>query len=169
MSWLWHHWMMCKILFWRRTCCKGFFFGSPTWSMAERDREALISIWLAKMLWACSCYCGKVKFKGSFLEVKEKGKIWVSFLNHHHHHVVPPARISLTLSHHFSQLFIASGRSSGYILCPHIAAVCMFELVVLFLLGHMWGSIGVNHLWALPCFSSSVLHVTHRKIRIYGR
>ena len=32
---------------------------------------------------------------------------------HHHHHVVPLARISLTLSHHFSLSFIASGRSSG--------------------------------------------------------
>ena len=30
-----------------------------------------------------------------------------------HHHVVPPARISLTLSRHFSLSFIASGRSSG--------------------------------------------------------
>ena len=27
----------------------------------------------------------------------------------------------------------------GYIPYPHIAAVCMFELVVLLLLGHMWG------------------------------
>ena len=33
--------------------------------------------------------------------------------NHHHHHDMPPARISLTLSCHFSLLFIASGRSSG--------------------------------------------------------
>ena len=33
--------------------------------------------------------------------------------HHHHHHVVPQARISLTLSHHFSLSFIASGRSSG--------------------------------------------------------
>ena len=32
---------------------------------------------------------------------------------HHHHHVVPPARISQTLSRHFSLSFIASGRSSG--------------------------------------------------------
>ena len=32
--------------------------------------------------------------------------------NHHHHHVVPQARISLTLSHHFSLSFITSGRSS---------------------------------------------------------
>ena len=36
----------------------------------------------------------------------------------------------------------------GYILYPHIAAVCMFELVVLLLPRHMWGSIGVHHLWA---------------------
>ena len=34
-------------------------------------------------------------------------------LCHHHHHVAPPARISLTLSRHFSLSFIASGRSSG--------------------------------------------------------
>ena len=47
----------------------------------------------------------------------------------------------------------------GYILYPHIAAVCMFELVVLLLLGHRWGSIRVHHLWTRPCFSSSVLHV----------
>ena len=44
----------------------------------------------------------------------------------------------------------------GYILCPHIVAVCKFELVILLLHGHMWGSIGVHHLWARPCFSSSV-------------
>ncbi len=51
---------------------------------------------------------------------------------HHHHHVVPPARISLTLSRNFSLSFIAS----GYIPYPPIAAVCMFELVVLLLLGY---------------------------------
>ena len=33
--------------------------------------------------------------------------------HHHHHHVVPQARIALTISHHFSLSFIASGRSSG--------------------------------------------------------
>ena len=37
--------------------------------------------------------------------------IWEN--SHHHHHVVPLARISLTLSRHFSLSFIASGRSSG--------------------------------------------------------
>ena len=47
----------------------------------------------------------------------------------------------------------------GCVPYPHIAAVCMFELVVLLLPGHMWGSIGVHHLWFRPCFSSSVLHV----------
>ena len=47
----------------------------------------------------------------------------------------------------------------GYILCPHIAAVCKFGLVVLLLLGHMWGSIGVSHLRARPCFSSCVRRV----------
>ena len=35
------------------------------------------------------------------------------YFYHHHPHVVPPARISLTLSRHFSQSFIAFGRSSG--------------------------------------------------------
>ena len=33
--------------------------------------------------------------------------------DHHHHDVVPLARISLTLSRHFSLSSIASGRSSG--------------------------------------------------------
>ena len=47
----------------------------------------------------------------------------------------------------------------GYIPNPHRAAVCMFELIILLLLGYMWGSIGVHHLWARPCFSSSDLHV----------
>ena len=47
----------------------------------------------------------------------------------------------------------------GYILCPHIVAVCKFVLVVLLLHIHMWGSIGVHHLWARPCFSSSVPRV----------
>ena len=45
----------------------------------------------------------------------------------------------------------------GYIPYPHIAAVCMFELVVLLLLSHMRGSIGVHHWWVRLCFSTSVL------------
>ena len=42
----------------------------------------------------------------------------------------------------------------GYIPYPHIGSVCMFALVVLLLLGHLWGSIRVHHLWARPCFST---------------
>ena len=62
-------------------------------------------------------------------------------------------------------LATSSNRSSplaglqGYIPYPHIAAVCIFKLVVLLLLGHMRVSIEVHHLWARPCFSSSVLCV----------
>ena len=40
----------------------------------------------------------------------------------------------------------------GYIPYPHRAPVCRFELVVLLLLGHVRGSIGVHHLWARLCF-----------------
>ena len=75
---------------------------------------------------------------------------------YHHHHVVPPAQISLTLSRHFSYHSSPLAGLQGYILCPHIAAVCKFALIVLLLLGHMWGSIRVHRLWARPCFSSSV-------------
>ena len=49
----------------------------------------------------------------SFL--KKKKYIYIYIYHHHHLHVVPPALISLTLSRHFSQSFIASVRSSG----PH--------------------------------------------------
>ena len=47
----------------------------------------------------------------------------------------------------------------GYILCPHIVAVCKIVLVVLLLHIHTWGSIGIHRLWARPCFSSSVPRV----------
>ena len=59
----------------------------------------------------------------------------------------------LPIIHRLRQVF------KHYIPYPHIAAGYMFELVVLLLPGHMWGSIGVHHLWACPCFSSSDLHV----------
>ena len=67
-------------------------------------------------------------------------------MHHHYHHVVPPARISLTLSRHFPYRSSPLAGLLGYIPYPHTAAVCMFQLVVLPLLGHMWGSIGVHHL-----------------------
>ena len=78
---------------------------------------------------------------------------------HHHHHLEPQARISLTLYRHFSYHSSPLAGLQGYIPYPHIAAGCMFELVVLLLPGDMWGSIGVYRLLARPCFSSSDLHV----------
>ena len=80
------------------------------------------------------------------------------YSNHHHHHVVPLAWISLTLATSPYHSSLLAGLQ-GYIPYPHIAAVCMFELVVLLLLGHMQGSIGVHHWWVRPWFSSSVLRV----------
>ena len=47
-------------------------------------------------------------YKQDLVLKNRPGLMW-----HHQHHVVPPARISLTLSHHFFLSFIASGRSSG--------------------------------------------------------
>ena len=50
----------------------------------------------------------------TFLNASITIDIIVTWMFHrHHHHVVPPARISLTLSCHFSLSFIASGRPSG--------------------------------------------------------
>ena len=77
----------------------------------------------------------------------------------HHHHVVLVARISLTLSRHFSLSFIASGRSSGQ--HPVSSHSCWMYVRAgrPVLHGHVWGSTRVHHLWVRPCFSSSVLHV----------
>ena len=47
-------------------------------------------------------------------------------IHHHHHHVVLVARISLTLSRHFSLSFIASDRSSG--LHPVSSHSCWMKL-----------------------------------------
>ena len=86
------------------------------------------------------------------------------YIYHHHHHIVPLSRYP------WPSLASSPYRSSpladlqGYIPYPHIAAVCMFELVSLLLPGHMWRSIGVNHFWAHPCFSSSVLHLVHENL-----
>ena len=45
---------------------------------------------------------------------REKGiYIYIYIYIYISHHVVPSARISVTLPHHLSLLFIASGRSSG--------------------------------------------------------
>ena len=73
----------------------------------------------------CVCVCVRVCVFGGIVDfgeseqmIKISGKLEESgtynrYHHHHHHHVVPPARISLTLSRHFSLSSIASGRSSG--------------------------------------------------------
>ena len=65
----------------------------------------------------CVCVCVYVIYvcSGVYVCVPRK-KIYIHIYRHHHHHhyhVVRLARISLTLSLHVSQSFIASGRSSG--------------------------------------------------------
>ena len=59
--------------------------------------------------------CSRKSQKNYRKERTETAKRRRCFFYHHHyhHHVVPPARISLILSRHFSQSFIAFGRSSG--------------------------------------------------------
>ena len=70
--------------------------------------------------------------------------------HHHHHHVVPLARISLTLSCHFSLSFIASGRSSGlHPVSSH--SCCMYVRAGLF----AWPYAGVHRSTSLT--SSTLL------------
>ena len=58
--------------------------------------------------------------------------------HHHHHHDVRLAQISLTLSLSTSPYHLSPPAGlQGYIPYHHIAAVWMFELVVLLLIGHM--------------------------------
>ena len=54
-----------------------------------------------------------------------------------------PSLATFPIVHHLWQVF----RANPY---PHIAAECMFVLVVLLLPGHMWASIRVHRLWARP-------------------
>ena len=93
---------------------------------------------------------------------KNSKKTWMSWLEdqkkrqsvvfHHHHHVVPLARISLTLSRHFSLSFIASGRSSRlHPVSSH--SCCMYVLT-----GRpafAWSYVGVH--WSTSLMSSSLL------------
>ena len=64
------------------------------------------------MFWSC-----RLERFQHFVSKRSVGKkgllIELEILHLHHHHVMPLARISLTLSRHFSLSFIATGRSSG--------------------------------------------------------
>ena len=71
---------------------------------------------------------------------------------HHHHHVVPQARISLTLSRHFSLSFIASTWSSG----PH--AVSSHNCWMYVWAGHpAFARPYVGFHWSTSLMSSSLL------------
>ena len=89
------------------------FGGFPSRFLKCCSHSFTLSCWLATFNFAlavlfllltsfivchCSTYCVNILFQ---------------YIGHHHHHVVPLARISLTLSRHFSLSFITSGRSSG--------------------------------------------------------
>ena len=65
---------------------------------------------------------------------------YIYIYHHHHHHVVPLARISLTLSRHFSLSINPSGRSSG--LHPVSSHSCWMYVRAArpAFAGHMWGS-----------------------------
>ena len=52
----------------------------------------------------------KLEYPNHFRSTHPRNSLWYPS---NHHHVVPPARISLTLSLHFSLSYIVFGRSSG--------------------------------------------------------
>ena len=133
---------------------ENFFFSDLTWLIWTNLKQFRVL--------GSSCWSGSLNSMWSFERVLIifwcifyiHIDFWVSYF--HLHHVVPLARISLATSPYRSSLLAGL---QGYISNPHRAAVCMFEPAVLHLFGHMRGSIGVHHLWARPCFSSSVLRV----------
>ena len=91
--------------------------------------DCYIFIFLARELTYARIWSRKkdndICFKSIMFKRNKKGKfyktVWVGFYykyhhhhrHHPHHHIAPLARISLTLTRHFSLSFITSGRSSG--------------------------------------------------------
>ena len=65
--------------------------------------------------------------KFTYLRIRLEIFGWICIYHHHHHHVVPLARISLTLSRHFSLSLSPLAGLQGYIPYPHIA-FCMYIL-----------------------------------------
>ena len=72
--------------------------------MKRESRIGFLMVWFHSVLWHIN-HCMSFNTKSSLY-------IYI-YIYHHHHHVVLVARISLTLSRHFSLSFIATGRSSG--------------------------------------------------------
>ena len=95
-----------------------------------------------------------VKITERFVCVILQDKYWVVHILfvHHHHHVVSPARISLTLSRHFSLSFIAFGWSSR--LHPvSLQSCCMYVLAGRPAFSRPY--VGVH--WSTSLMSSSLL------------
>ena len=53
----------------------------------------------------------------------------------------------------------------GYTPYPHRDAVCKFNLVALFLLDHVKGSIGVHHLWTLYIYIYIYIYIYWTKVQ----
>ena len=120
-------------------------------------------------IYICVCVCAFLWGVWGVLKKSDEEKCWNYKMKHRftnsmnlissHHLVVPSAQISLTVSGHLPYRSLLPAGPQGYTHYPHWAALCKFELVALFLLGHVKGSMGVHHLWARLYFFSSVLHV----------
>ena len=143
------------ILFWN------FLFGSLSLSLSISPLSLSLSLWLTLF------HHSLLYFVFSIQPLFYRMWVYINLLRklYTHRHII--IIIMSCRQHGYPWLPLATSpyHSSppaglhGYILCPHIVAVCKFELVVLLLHGHMWGSIGLHHLWACPCFSSSVPRV----------
>ena len=91
--------------------------------------------------------------RNNIILVKEYNKIIIIIMSCRQHRYPWP---SLATSPYRSSLLAGL---QGAIQYSHRAVVRMFVLVVLLLLGHVWGSTGVHPLCARSCFTSSIQHV----------
>ena len=104
----------------------------------------------------CTCYCHKRSFFFICNIILRKQFISLPWKKTYCHEYIIIIISCRRHGYPWSLLATSPYRSSplvglqGHIPYPHIAAECMFELVILLLPGHMRGSIGVHHLWARP-------------------
>ena len=83
------------------------------------------------------CVCLKV-YTYTYILILMYIYIYIYVCVYIYHHVVLVARISLTLSHHFSLSSLPQAGLPDNIPYPHIVAECMIVLAVLLLPGHVW-------------------------------
>ena len=86
----------------KRNCGELNYYGSNTWNHLSLYKNIKLLVWVAL---ATAIYI--------YIYIYILYIYIYIYIYYHHHHVMPRARISLTLSRHFSLSFIASGRSSG--------------------------------------------------------